>query len=74
MEETLALNDSAPSLHLADPRVVVNSVSHIINIYIYIFIYIFYVYAMCLSLPSSQNILILRDLLLVLGLTEAANS
>ena len=49
MEETLALNDSAPSLHLADPRVVVNSVSHIINIYIYIYIYFFFfcVYAMC---------------------------
>ena len=41
MEETLALNDSAPSLHLADPRVVVNSVSHIINIYIYIYIFFF---------------------------------
>ena len=44
MEETLALNDSAPSLHLADPRVVVNSVSHIINIYIYFF---FSMYMLC---------------------------
>ena len=50
MEETLALNDSAPSLHLADPRVVVNSVSHIINIYIYIYIFFFFsVYMLCVD-------------------------
>lgn len=44
MEETLALNDSAPSLHLADPGVVVNSILHIINIYIFFSMYMLCIY------------------------------
>ena len=55
MEETLALNDSAPSLHLADPRVVVNSVSHIINIYIYIFFFLCICYVFIIAFFTKYS-------------------
>lgn len=68
MEETLALCDS----RLAEPGIVVNSVSHIINTHTHTRVS-FYAYAVCWSLSPSQNILSLRELL-GLGLHEAANN